>query len=163
VFKNVRSREGLAYSAWAWFSVDYDHPGIFGVTCQTKSKSTVYAIRAMLKEVQKLTEKEVSDKELNLAKEGYLNSFVFNFDSKGKIVTRLMTYEYFGYPPDFLEKTKENVEKVTKADVLRVARKHLQPDKMQTLAVGRPQDFDEPLSVLGSLREIDITIPAPGK
>ena len=72
-----------------------------------------------------------------------------------------MTYAYYGYPADFLQKTKENVEKVTKADVLRVARKHLQPDKVQILVVGRPDDFDEPLSVLGAVNEIDITIPPP--
>jgi zinc protease len=72
-----------------------------------------------------------------------------------------MTYEYFGYPSDFLQKTKANVEKVTKADVLRVARKHLQTDKMQILVVGRPEDFDQPLSVLGQVREIDVTIPSP--
>ncbi len=110
-----------------------------------------------------MTESEVTDEELALAKESYLNSFVFNFDSKGEIVRRLMTYEYFDYPTDFLQKTKENVERVTKADVLRVAREHLRPDNMQILAVGRPQDFDEPLSVLGPLREIDITIPPPPK
>ena len=110
-----------------------------------------------------MTESEVTEEELALAKESYLNSFVFNFDTKDEIVRRLMTYEYFGYPPDFLEKTKENVEKVTREDVLRVARKHLRHDKMQVLAVGRPQDFDEALSVLGPVREIDITIPVSKK
>ena len=163
LFKNVRSRMGLAYAVFGVYSADYDHPGVFYVGCQTKSKSTVYAVRAMAEEVKKITESEVTDEELALAKESYLNSFVFNFDSKGDIVERLMTYEYFGYPEDFLQKTKANVEKVTKADVLQVARKHLQPDKLQILAVGRPQDFDEPLSVLGPLREIDITIPPPAE
>jgi len=163
LFRNVRSREGLAYSVFGNYSADYDHPGVFYAGCQTKSQSTVYAIRAMVQEVQKMTESEVTDEELAIAKESYLNSFVFNFDSKGEIVNRLMTYEYFGYPQDFLQKTKENVEKVTRADVLRVAREHLVPDKMQILAVGRPQDFDEPLSVLGSVREIDITIAVPKK
>ena len=103
----------------------------------------------------------MTDEELALAKDSFLNSFVFNFESKGQIVRRLMTLEYFGYPADFLLKTKTNVEKVTKADVLRVARKHLHPDKLQILAVGRPDDFDEPLSVLGPVNEIDITIPTP--
>lgn len=161
IFKNVRSRQGLAYAAYGSYGADFDHPGIFYVFCQTKSKSTVHATRVMMEEVKKITETEVTDEELALAKESYLNSFVFNFDSKGKIINRLLTYEYFGYPPDFLEKTKENIEKVTKKDVLRVAQKHLKPDKMQVLAVGRPQDFDEPLSVLGAVREIDITIPTP--
>jgi predicted Zn-dependent peptidase len=159
LFRNVRSREGLAYSVFGNYSADYDHPGVFYVGCQTKSQSTVHAIRAMLQEVKKMTESEVTDEELAIAKDSYLNSFVFNFDSKNQIVNRLLTYEYFGYPPDFLQKTKANVEKVTKADVLRVARNHLVPDKMQILAVGRPQDFDEPPSVLGQVREIDITIP----
>ena len=161
LFKNIRSRKGLAYSVFGVYSANYDFPGVFYVGCQTKSESTVYAIRAMIEEVKKMTETEVTDEELALAKESYLNSFVFNFDSKGEIVRRLMTYEYFGYPEDFLMKTKENIERVTKADVLRVARKHLKPDKMQILAVGRPQDFDEPLSVFGPVREIDITIPPP--
>jgi predicted Zn-dependent peptidase len=161
LFRNVRSRKGLAYSVFGVYSAGYDHPGVFYVGCQTKSESTVYAIRAMIEEVKKMTVSEVTDEELALAKDSYLNSFVFNFDSKGQIINRLMTYEYFGYPADFLEKTKENIEKVTKEDVLRVAQKHLKPDKMQVLAVGRPQDFGEHLSVLGPVREIDITIPPP--
>jgi len=161
LFKNIRSREGLAYSVFGLYSSNYDFPGIFYVGCQTKSESTVYAIRAMTEEVKKMTESEVTDEELALAKESYLNSFVFNFDSKGEIVSRLMTYAYYGYPEDFLQKAKENIEKVTKADVLRVAREHLKPDKMQILAVGRPQDFDEPLSVFGPVHEIDIAIPLP--
>jgi predicted Zn-dependent peptidase len=159
LFKNIRSREGLAYSVFGLYSSNYDFPGLFYVGCQTKSESTVYAIRAMIEEVKKMTESEVTDEELALAKESYLNSFVFNFDTKGEIVSRLMVYEYYGYPSDFLQKAKANIEKVTKADVLRVARKHLKPGKIQILAVGRPQDFDEPLSVFGSVREIDISIP----
>jgi zinc protease len=161
LFKNVRSREGLAYSVFGIYSANYDHPGVFYVGCQTKSESTVHAIRAMLREVEKMTEAESTDEELAIAKESYLNSFVFNFDSKREIINRLLVYEYFGYPSDFLQKTKNNVEKVTKADVLRVARKHLQPNKVQILAVGRPQDFDEPMSALGPVTEIDITIPTP--
>jgi len=161
LFKNVRSREGLAYSVFGAYSANYDFPGEFYVGCQTKSESTVHAIRAMLREVEKMRESEVTDEELALAKDSFLNSFVFNFDTKGEVVNRLMTYEYYGYPADFLLQIKENVEKVSKADVLRVAKKHLQPDKVQILAVGRPQDFGEPMSSLGPVNEIDITIPAP--
>jgi zinc protease len=161
LFRNVRSREGLAYSVFGAYSANYEYPGEFYVGCQTKSESTVHAIRAMIKEIEKIRESEVTGEELTLAKQSFLNSFVFNFDTKDEIVNRLMVYEYFGYPSDFLQKIKTNVEKVTKTDVLRVAKKHLQPDKLQILAVGKPDDFDEPLSVLGMVNEIDITIPWP--
>jgi predicted Zn-dependent peptidase len=161
LFKNVRSRQGLAYSVGGAYRGDYDHPGLFSLSCQTKLKSTVHATEAIIAEVKKMTQEEVTDEELALAKDSYLNSFVFNFDSKGQIINRLMTYAYYGYPADFLQKTKENVEKVTKADVLRVAKAHLRPDKMQILVVGRPDDLDKPLSTLGDVKTIDITIPAP--
>jgi len=163
LFKNVRSREGLAYSVFGIYSANYDFPGLFYVGCQTRSEATVRAIRAMTEEVRKMTESEVTDEELALARDSYLNSFVFNFDTKGEIVSRLMTYAYYDYPLDFLQKSKESIEKVTKKDILRVAKKYLRPDEVQILAVGRPQDFDEPLSVFGDVREIDVTIPPPQK
>lgn len=161
LFRNVRSRAGLAYSVFGVYSANYDYPGVLYVGCQTKSETTVQAIRALRAEVRGMTEAEVTDEELAIARESYLNSFVFNFDSEGEIINRLMTYEYYGYPHDFLMTARERIEDVTKADILRVAKEHLHPDEMQILAVGRPEDFDEPLSGLGEVNEIDITIPVP--
>jgi zinc protease len=163
MFKRIRTDEGLAYSVWGDYGASYVYPGIFSCGAQTKSQSTVYAIDIMLKELKKITEQEVSDEELAKAKDGYLNSYVFNFESKSQIVNRLMTYAYYGYPLDFSEKLKAGVEKVTKADVLRVAKKYLQPDKVQILVVGKKEDFDKPLSSLGSVNVIDVAIPAPKK
>jgi zinc protease len=163
MFKRIRTDEGLAYSVWGSYGASYVSPGTFSCGAQTKSQSTVYAIEIMLKELKKITEQEVSDEELAKAKDGYLNSYVFNFESKSQIVNRLMTYAYYGYPLDFSEKLKAGVEKVTKADVLRVAKKYLQPDKVQILVVGKKEDFDKPLSSLGSVNVIDVAIPAPKK
>jgi len=118
LFKEVRSRQGLAYSVFGYYSANFDHEGIFYIGCQTKSETTVQAIRALTAEVEKMAESEVTDEELELARESYLNAFVFNFDSRGEIVNRLMTYTYYGYPPDFLERAKEKIEKVTKSDIV---------------------------------------------
>jgi predicted Zn-dependent peptidase len=163
MFKRIRTDEGLAYSVWGDYGASYIYPGVFSCGAQTKSQSTVYAIDIMLQELKKITEQEVSDEELEKAKDGYLNSYVFNFESKSQIVNRLMSLAYFGYPLDFTEKQKAGVEKVTKADVLRVARKYIQPGKVQILVVGKKEDFDKPLSSLGQVNVIDIAIPASKK
>lgn len=163
MFKRVRTDEGLAYSVWGDYGANYIHPGTFNCGVQTKSQSTVYALNIMLQELKKITEQEVADDELAKAKDGYLNSYVFNFESKSQIVNRLMSLAYYGYPPDFTEKQKAGVEKVTKADVLRVAQKYIQPGKVQILVVGKKEDFDKPLSTIGPVNVIDITIPAPKK
>jgi len=160
MFKRIRTDEGLAYSVWGSYGASYVSPGTFSCGAQTKSQSTVYAIEIMLKEIKRIMDEEVSDEELAKAKDGYLNSYVFNFQSKSQIVNRMMTYAYYGYPLDFTEKTKAGVEKVTKADILRVAKKYLRADKVQILVVGKKADFDKPLSTLGNVNVIDITIPA---
>lgn len=159
MFRNIRSRMGLAYSASGNFSSGYDYPGIFYVACQTNCGATVRATKAMLDQVKSMTTGEVTDEELKIAKESFLNTFVFNFDTKSKIINRIMVMDYYGYPRDFLFKLKDAVEKVTKEDVLAASRKHLQPDKVQILVVGKPSDFDQPLTALGPVNEIDITIP----
>ena len=161
MFKKIRTDEGLAYSVWGNYGASYLNPGVFSCGAQTKSQSTVYAIELMFKELERIQEEEVSDEELARAKDKYLNSYVFNFDSRAKVVNRMMSYVYYGYPLDFMDKVKEGVEKVTKADVLRVAKKYLRPDKVQILVVGKQEDFDKPLSTLGKVNVIDITIPPP--
>jgi zinc protease len=165
MFKKLRTDEGLAYSVWGAYGAGYVNPGVFNCGIQTKSPSTVYAIDLMLKELKRITEQEVSDEELAKAKDGYLNGYVFEFASRAEIVNRMMTYAYYGYPLDFSEKVKLGVEKVAKADVLRVAQKYLRPDKVQILVVGKKEDFDKPLSTLGPVNIIDIAIPpaAPRK
>ena len=161
LFRNVRSEQGLAYAVFGIYSANYTYPGIFYVACMTKSETTAQAIRSLRHEVERMKTDEITEEELNLAKESFLNSFVFNFDTRREIINRQMTYEYYGYPQDFLEKTKTEVEKVTVEDVKRVAREYLQPDKVRLVVVGNDQDFDEPLSAFGEVNEIDVTIALP--
>lgn len=161
LFRIVRSEQGLAYAVFGIYSANYNFPGIFYVACMTSSETTAQAIRSLRHEVGRMTTDEITEEELNLAKESFLNSFVFNFDSRREIIDRQMTYEYYGYPQDFLEKTKTGIEKVTVEDVKRVAREYLQPDKMRLIVVGNDQDFDEPMGAFGEVNEIDVTIALP--
>jgi predicted Zn-dependent peptidase len=161
LFNNIRSAQGLAYVVWGDYGADFDHPGIFSVGCQTKSETTIKAIEALIAEVKKIIQDEVTDEELSHAKDSFLNSYVFKFASKAAIMERMMRYEYYGYPSDFLQKFKANIEKVTKVDILRAAKSHLNPDKFVILAVGNENNFDRPLSELGNVNLIDIAIKEP--
>jgi len=163
LFRNIRSDLGLAYNVRGGYRCNYAYPGECSIIIQTKGASTAQAIRAITEEIKAITTQEIEDKELETAKDTFLNSFVFNFDSKVEIVNRMLEYQYYGYPRDFLMKMKKGVESVTKADILRVAGKYLRPDALHILVAGNPADFDEPLSVFGEVREVDITIPEPAR
>jgi predicted Zn-dependent peptidase len=161
LFKRIRTELGLAYAASASWGAGWDRPGSFFIFCNTKSESTVQAAEEILAVVRAITEEPVTEEELRVARAGILNAFAFNFDTTSKIIGRMMTLDYYGYPRDFLQTYKANIEKVTTDDILKAAQRHIQPDKLIVLAVGRAEDFDKPLSTLGEVTTIDIAIPEP--
>jgi zinc protease len=159
LMSQIRTKMGLAYSIGAGWGADYDHPGTFRIVGSTKSMTTTEAIAAAKAELEKMRVSEVSDQELATAKDAVLNSFVFFFDSPAKTLNRVMRYEYYGYPKDFLFEYQKKVAAVSRADVLRVFQQHINPANLTIVAVGNPKDFGKPLSGLGKVEKIDLTIP----
>src|SRR5665213_2216652 len=157
----IRTQLGYAYSIGAGWAANYNFPGTFRIGGSTKSMTTVDTVQAIREEVEKLRTAEVTEKELDEAKQAVLNSFVFNFDSPAKTLNRVMRYEYFGYPKDFLFQYQKAIAAVTRADVLRVAKEHIHPEELAIVAVGNPKEFGKPLTTLGKVTELDITIPEP--
>ncbi len=151
LFKDVRSRQGLAYSVGSQVVPGNIGPGYLMLHALTKGPTTHQALASMLGHMERLGREPVSDEELQYAKDAFLNSFVFSFADSGQIVARLMTLEYYGLPKDFLQQFRDSVVRLTKEDLLRVARMHLHPDRVIILAVGKDDDFEQPLSSFGKI------------
>jgi zinc protease len=162
LFSNVRSKKGLAYGVGGGIGSNFDHPGLLRLALGTKSETTAAGIDALLEEVKNIVDQPPTAEELQKAKEAILNSFIFRFDSKAKILREQTTYEFYGYPADFLDKYRREIEKVTAADVARVAKKYIHKEDLAILVVGKAADFERPLSSFGTVTPIDITIPQPG-
>ena len=159
LFRKVRTQMGLAYSISSSWGANFDYPGVFAIGGSTKSPSTVDSLQAARAELEKMRTSEVTDDELKTSRETVLNSFVFNFDSPGKTLGRVVTYDYYGYPKDFIFQYQKAIEQVTKADILRVAKAHFHPEQLTTVVVGKPEDFGKPLTTLGPVKNLDLTIP----
>jgi zinc protease len=161
LFNDIRTKRGLAYGVGGGVGTNFGHQGILQIAMSTKSESTVDAIQALDEDIDDLSKKPITEEEIKNAKDAILNAFVFRLDSPDKILGERMVYEYYGYPPDWLDKYQDEVKKVTAADVNRVAAKYLHKDQLARLVVGNLKEFGKPLSSLGAVKEIDITIPPP--
>ncbi|MGF1540225.1 MAG: M16 family metallopeptidase [Pleurocapsa sp.] len=162
LFNEVRSRQGLAYSVYGYWNPSYDFDGTFMAGGQTQSNTTVPFIQAIMAEIERLRTTLVTEQELANAKESILNSFVFNFQNPGQTLSRLMRYEYFGYPEDFIFQYQEAVKNTTAEKLLAVAQTYLQPDKIVTLVVGNAEAINPSLSSLEQkITTVDISIPQP--
>jgi zinc protease len=161
LMSQIRTKLGYAYDISAQWSANYDHPGTFRIGGSTKSQSTTETLQAIRVELDKMRTTEVTERELTEAKDGVLNGFVFYFDSPAKTLNRVMRYEYFGYPKDFLFQYQKAIQAVTRADVLRVAKERFLPENLSIVAVGNSKDFGKPLSTVGKVNVLDLTIPEP--
>jgi zinc protease len=161
LFNDIRTKRGLAYGVGGGIGTNFGHPGILQISMGTKSQSTVEAVQAVDEDVTNLTKEPITEDEIQRAKDAILNAFIFRLDSPDKILVERITYEYYGYPPDWLDKYQAEIKKVTAAQVNAVAAKYLHKDQLAVLVVGNTKEFDKPLSSLGPVKEINITIPAP--
>jgi zinc protease len=164
LFQKVRTELGLAYAVGGGYGYDYDHPAIFRVGVMTKSASTVDATKAVLAEIAGLTARPFTAVELNRAKDSILNSFLFRYDTREKVLNERVRLEFYGYPADYLESFEKGLEKVTVADLNAAAKKYIHPGELAVLVVGNGPEIKPGLDELklGPVQPIDITIPKPG-
>lgn len=161
--QKIRTEKGLAYAVGGGFGFAYDHPGLFRVALMTKSGTTVEATRLALDEIAGLTSRPFTQEELDRAKDNILNSFLFRYDTRAKVLAEQERLEFYGYPADYLERYQEALKKVTLADLTAVARKYIAPEKLAVLVVGNGPEIVPGLDELklGPIHTIDVTIPMP--
>jgi predicted Zn-dependent peptidase len=155
LFQDVRTRQGLAYSISSVLRGGIYERGVWGMRTETKTTSTQQVIASLVANLERLRDQPVSDAELEESKEAFVNSFIFSFTSPASIVNRRLQLEYDGLPKDFLQQLRDKVMKLTKEDLLRVARAQLHPDHLKILAVG-PPDTARVLTGFGEVKEIKL-------
>ena len=165
LFQKVRTQLGLAYAVGGGLGADWDHPATFQAYVLTQSGSTVDAIQQTYRVLDGLVSQPFTEEELKRAKDDILNSFLFRYDTKDKVLAERVRLEFYGYPADYLETYKSALEKVTVADLNSAAKKYIHPDKYAVLVVGNGPEIKPGLDTLkmGPVHTLDITIPGmPG-
>jgi zinc protease len=136
ITKIVRTDYGLAYSANSSYPGGIEYPGAFRASCQTKNSTVVFAAQLMLDIIDNLRAGNVGEADLAMAKKARLNSFPAMFPDVDAIVSNIANLEYSKRPSDYYDVYESKYERVTVADLKRVAQKWLQPDRLVILIGG---------------------------
>ena len=147
ITNRVRSDEGLAYSAGSGIVGGVWFPATFRASFQSKARTCAYATQIVLEEMTKVRDAEVTDEELQTAKSSFIDTLSRNFATKAQTVNVFLDEEFtgrFAKDPEYYRNYAARIEKVTKADVQRVARRLLATDQVTVLAVGKKDDLLNP-------------------
>ncbi len=133
--ESVRNQRGLAYSVYSHFNADKSH-GSFQFVMQTENDSAGAALRIAREEIDRIRNEPVSAQELNDAEDFLTGSFPLRLDTNRKVASFLAQVEFFELGLDYPDRYAGLIGAVSREDVLRVAKRYLQPEKLITVIVG---------------------------
>jgi zinc protease len=142
VMDSIRNERGLAYSVYSFFSADKSH-GTFQFVMQTKNESAREAMRIAHEEIDRIRREPVSEQELTDAKDYLTGSFPLRLDTNRKVANFIAQVEYYQLGLDYPDRYGDLVREVTSADVLRVAKRYLHPEKLITVIVGNQKKIGQ--------------------
>ncbi|OGR68453.1 MAG: hypothetical protein A2081_04760 [Elusimicrobia bacterium GWC2_61_19] len=149
----IRSRKGLAYSVYSYFAKKPDY-GYILAYCGTKPETYSQALSELVAQFDLMKKEAAPAEEVTRAKDAIINSFVFRFPTPFELITERASYEYYGYPADYLDNYVENLAKTDPKAVLDTAQKLFKPEDALIFVIGNSKKFDKPLSGFGPVTEL---------
>ena len=156
LFREVRTKKGLAYAIWSRMNGRALVPGTFQVGGETKYETSVDALKTIIQILKDFTKKDVTPSEMKLAKEQLDNSLAFDFQSSWEVVRRAAIYEHYDLPKDWLTREREGVLASTPKQVREASARHLHPDKLLIVAVGNAKQAEPHLKKFGPITPLPI-------
>jgi zinc protease len=163
---NLREDKGYTYGARSSFAFRRG-PGPFEASAPVQTVSTKEALSELIKELTDITgPRPVTDAELAFSKDRIIRGLPSRFETTMGVATTLTDLVLYNLPDDYFTTYPSKVEAVTKADVDRVAKTYLDPQKMTILVVGDKAKIEGPLKSLPFVKVINVldtegnTVPA---
>ena len=157
ILSRVRTEQGFAYSASSLWTMPRRYDGLLGAITRTSPENTIPAIELILETMEGLRTAPPEAAEVRTAIEQIVNSFVFNFETPGRIVSRTMFYVAQDLPQDWLERYLNGVRRVTADGIHDAFARYLRPAEMMILIVGDPDRIGrDAIRELGPVTVLDI-------
>ncbi len=143
---NIREQKGYSYGVSSRFAYGRG-PGAFRAGGEIVTAKSDSSLIEFMKEVRGIRgERPITDEEMTAAKNALIQSLPARFASVGGVnasVSEIFTQDL---PEDYYQNFTKQVNAVTKDDVLRVARKYLDPDHLAIVVVGDRSKIEAPLA-----------------
>jgi zinc protease len=132
---NLREEHGYTYGASSYY--DWRRgPGPFAVSTAVQSEVTAPALKEIFGEIDRIRAERISEEELSLARDYLDGVFPIRYETTTAIASALANLVIYGLSGDYYDTYRARVTQITTDDVLEAARRHLHPEKLQTVIVG---------------------------
>ena len=147
LMQNLRETHGYTYGANSRFDMRRE-AGPFTARAEVVAAKTDSSLIEFMKELRAIRD-TVPQAELQKAKRYLQLQLPSLFETTGDIAYQLTSLAVYGLPLDFYNSYVQQIEAVTQEDVQRVARKYINPDRVQIVVVGDRRQIEPGIRKLG--------------
>lgn len=135
LFQILREEKGWTYGAYSQLTrpVDIGH---FAARAEVRTEVTDSALAEMLRQLHRIRDQEVPADEFDGARSYLAGSFPLRLETAGQIAGQIAQAMLLGLPVEYVSEFPERIMAVTPADVQRVAREYVQPERAAIVVVG---------------------------
>tara|TARA_B110000003_G_scaffold267645_1_gene296170 strand:+ start:1506 stop:3506 length:2001 start_codon:yes stop_codon:yes gene_type:complete len=139
--QQIREVKGYTYVSRSSIGSSKYTKSRFRAYTSTRFQVTDSAVVELLNEIDKIRNFNVTEKELSDVKAKYVGNFVLASESPSTIANYALNIKTQGLNKDFYKTYLENIDKVTREDVMRVAKKYFQIEKGQIVVTGKGSEL----------------------
>ena len=150
LFMNLREDKGYTYGAYSRVQAQ-QYRGTVVANSEVRSDVTQGAVTEFFNEFRRISGETVSAEELQKSKRSMVAVFALQLERPASILNFALTSERYGFADDYWDKYPDQIMAVTAADVERVAKKYLNPDAVQIVAVADASKVKPMLEKWGSV------------
>jgi predicted Zn-dependent peptidase len=161
LFLNLREEKGYTYGVYSHFTA-VQYPGPWSAGGSMRTEVTANALTEFFNEIRRIRDEKVTEAELAAARRAITASFALSLEQPSRILNFAVTREIYRLPDDYWESYPAKIMLVTVEDVQRVARKYLNLETIQLVAVGDGHKIRSALEKYGPIEMYDSSgNPAP--
>jgi zinc protease len=142
---NLREKHGFTYGARSGFSPRI-FPGEFSVETDVRNEVTDASVKLIAEELKRITSEEITDEELQLVKNYLTGLFPLQLETANAVATRVINLKLYNLPKNYYSTYISNLNKLTKADILKAAKKYIHPENLYIIVSGNSDAIKENLS-----------------
>ncbi len=154
LFLNLREEKGYTYGVYSFFGA-LKHKGTWTAGGNMRTDVTEGALNEFMKEFARIRDEKVPEAELEEAKRAVVAGFALSLEQATTLLNFAVIRKIYGFPGDYWDTYPAKIMAVTAEDVQRVARKYVDVDRMQIVAVGDGSKIKSILEKLGPVEVYD--------
>lgn len=154
LFLDLREEHGYTYGVYSNYLAEI-YPGHWDAATPVRTAVTDGSMTQLVYEMKRINTERVPQSELEDARRTIVAGFALSLEQPNRVLDYWLTAQYYGLPADYWDKFPDRIAAIDAAAIQAAAKKYVDLDHMQWVAVGDRKQIQSVLAKYGPVTVVD--------